>query len=610
MQTLRAAPRRLTLLEGASGKVRVTNRSNQTIAYDIQAFVNQAGLSDFVSVTRGIFCDTLPPRKTCELTFFATEGTTGLSPTVVPIQGKNTSPTQFILTISPATRALITLKPNIVVVDAGGSASMTVTNESFLITADRVTATPLPSGVSVNTCRITPRTSCTLTFTAASTTLSSLPQRITIAGTNTTTAYGSIAINNPSLVPLSVTGTPLQLAASTSTSGTMTVTNNSTLNQTAIGVSADLSSTNLNTLLNTSYSVNGTVSSTSCPAFKANETCTITFTPSGTTVEGLTTFNIVGVNTETVTAQISLGSYLAYIAGDQTPGSGGVVVCNIATGGSLSNCVSTGSTAYTTGLGKGLAINDLATFLYGAPYNFYIVDCSITPGSGALSCSNAVTLQNEPNGLSYYSALNILYATGNNASGQEQTSYLCTLDTDGTATSCAASGAYNYIYAGLDANQATNSVFITSGYSSSNNIYQYPINSSGYLNPNGLITFPLSFSPYAIKINSAGTYAYITNTTQDDTAKVAVCSIKNGKLNTCNNSTVATGLTYGGTFGIVLNEPAGTAYVESFNGTSDNDAVIYVCSITNGGSTLSSCQYSSAVSNIYIGAIAIYPPYT
>ncbi len=146
-----ASPYRLHLGPSTTGTVSVRNNSNTIFAHDIQAYIDEAGLYGLVSVTEGVNCAILPPQQTCILTF--TAGATGVSPTPVRIQGKDTNPTPVI--VSVATEALITIEPNFLLLQAGATGTITVTNHSFLLTATNVTVTsptPLPSGVTVVPC--------------------------------------------------------------------------------------------------------------------------------------------------------------------------------------------------------------------------------------------------------------------------------------------------------------------------------------------------------------------------------------------------------------------------------------------------------------------------
>lgn len=205
---------------------------------------------------------------------------------------------QAALSVTPSTQTLIA---------CGASRDFTVTNHSTTVTATNIlanlTGTALVGNVAQNYSDCTsvgPSQSCTLTFTPeciSAVTLDSFP----IQGDNTQQVGASIDVVLNGEAPISVTGgSPLNLQGTNGTpvTGTLTVTNNSSL-LTATHITADITG-----VLATA---GVTLDATHCATVLPGESCTLTFTP-GSQAVSTTSVIVRGSNTSQTTAAIAVNA--------------------------------------------------------------------------------------------------------------------------------------------------------------------------------------------------------------------------------------------------------------------------------------------------------------
>ena len=213
------------------------------------------------------------------------------------------------LNITRVAPANISANPAQLNLVAGGQTRIiTITNNSNSLTATNIaanfTGTALDGYIiqDASNCEaVQPSQSCVLTFTSENITvpLTSFP----IQGDNTTQITASIEITFPTIAPISVSGSPVILQATTGTPETkyLTVTNKSTL----------LEARNVQAVLTGTLATQVTQDASACATIPAGGsfTCNLAFTPiqNGTAVQ-LTGVEIIGTNTTSAPAQIAVNS--------------------------------------------------------------------------------------------------------------------------------------------------------------------------------------------------------------------------------------------------------------------------------------------------------------
>jgi hypothetical protein len=188
----------------AIGTLTIKNNSSLITATNISA--NLSGALTGAGVTQNSSnCNVVPPLGTCNLVF--TPGTQAVSNTSVNIQGSNTSVTSASIAVNGAPQASITLTAGSpLTLNTNQTGSMTIQNNSTTENALGMTAnftsTALNGLVMVTggTCTtspsgIPPNATCTLVFTAGSTSVAST--NFPIQGSNTSSVNGNITIINP-----------------------------------------------------------------------------------------------------------------------------------------------------------------------------------------------------------------------------------------------------------------------------------------------------------------------------------------------------------------------------------------------------------------------------
>lgn len=310
------------IADDSTGTMTITNTSSTLTATNIQADFTGTALDGTV-VQDASDCLSVAHGESCVL--FFTSSTTAVTLVSFPISGNNTNQvTGQIVVLSPLVAARISVAGSPLTLNAfGATGSLTVTNNSFILTATNISAdisgALATAGVTQNAtacASVVPRDSCSLVFTPGS--LAVTGTTVDIAGDNTSLVTAIIAVNAASQVPISITaGTPLALTPS-GASGTMTIHNGSSTD-TALNITANFTSTALNGRVNQSAST--------CNSVAPGGDCTLTFTP-GTTNVAQTNFSIQGSNTTMATGAISI----APLTIGQSFG-GGTVACLTSTGG-------------------------------------------------------------------------------------------------------------------------------------------------------------------------------------------------------------------------------------------------------------------------------------
>lgn len=576
-----AIPRILVLTtSGLPGQLTVSNLSSDVTAVNIKAFLDGTSLMGNV-VQNSSNCKVLQPGKTCTLTFIP--GSTAVSLTAFRIQGDNTYPTPAAIKINQSTIADISVSGSPLVLTTGGSSgSLTVTNNSTTVTATNIEATlsaEVAAAVTQDASACTslaPGDSCPLEFTTNTTTLE--PTNITISGTNTTETSAVIAVNGGSQATLSITGSPLILQANGTSTGTMTITNTSST-VTATNVTADFTNTNLS----------GYVTATTCDSIEPNSSCTMTFTP-GTTTIVQTSFPIYGSNTTTVTGQIGITSYFAYITFTT---SDTLAKCSVGvSNGALSGC----SSLLSFSNPYAIAFNSANTAYIAISFPASIVSCSVNPSSGSLTgCSTTTILSSSSSaaqGVVYSPMLNMIYVTISNSQV-----YQCTLNTNGSVSSCTNSGATNLSNpVGITINPAGTYAYIANvGTSNAGTITQCTINYPGG-NLSGCVTNAIGSYNTGIAIDASNTFVYAANESAN-TVTSAQISATTGSLTTYGTAApVGTNLATGLAFNSVNN----FLYV----GNGYGNAVVQ-CSAISG--SVSGCNSGTLVPGEFTFGIGLYP---
>lgn len=182
-----------------TGILTITNQSHLLTATNISANITGALATGGVTENSSA-CASLAPQASCNLVF--TPSSHAVSDTEVDIEGDNTSLTTATIGVNAPPQASISITAGspLRLVPTGSAGTLTITNnsttENALSITSNFTSTALNGLVSQtgSTCsNVAPGATCTLSFTAGSTTASqtSFP----IQGTNTTSVNGAISIS-------------------------------------------------------------------------------------------------------------------------------------------------------------------------------------------------------------------------------------------------------------------------------------------------------------------------------------------------------------------------------------------------------------------------------
>ena len=521
---LSISPSRLTLTAGSPytpGTITVTNNSTRTIK-NVAANLSGTALSGYVTQNSSA-CTSLISGASCQLIF--TPSSTAVSTTSFPIQGTNSTAVGAKITISnPAAPSLyVTNSP--LTVTAGSTGTLTVQNTSSSVSAYNVTASPLPTALSsagVTTpsigCAgpIAPGGTCNITINATGSTSAVTSTSVEVQATNsnataTATTSALVAINGT--VSLSLSPSSLVIYPNTSSTASMTITNNGTL--TANDVSANFEGTAL-------Y---GNVTATSCSSISPGGTCVMTFTANTATVSA-TSFPISSSSpvVETLTGTIELIAQYIYFSNDSSS-SPLVSVCEVnSTTGAVSGCSDVLNDLSLIYGPWGMALNSSATSLYIAniyPISgvFGVTQCTIDADSGGLSSCSLLTdpTFSYPTGVYINTAGTYAYVVNYGNSSVS----ICPINSNGSFSTCQAyfpapSTGFTYPV-DITLNPSQTSAYITYGYNYNGYLAECSVSGSGSTLSNCqgiLISSQIYGWTQGVTINPAGTVVYpaITNT--------------------------------------------------------------------------------------------------
>lgn len=573
---------------GSSGQLTIRNISSSVTATNISANLSGTILNGNV-VQNSSSCVSVAPGGTCSLVF--TPGSTAVSLTSFKIQGDNTTFNAAAIKITEPSVADISVSGSPLILTAGGSSgTLTITNNSSTVSTTNVQAALSPllaasvTQDATDCATLAPKASCNLVFTPAINAQAVSLTTVLISGDNSTETSAQIAVNASSLVTISITaGSPLVLKADGLTTGTMTITNESTTTS-ATNVVANFNSTSLL----------GNVTATSCSTIAPQSTCTITYTPGFVPVVA-TNFSISGSNTTTVTGTLSISPYLLYVVNLSSDGSTNVSVCSVSlSDGSLSGCGSTGSNS----LGfnsTAIAFNYAATNAYIPAEGPGVYECTVNSTSGALSLCNLTYITDSTDsyvgGIVYNPLLNIIYITTSSSNV-----FQCSLSSSGQIQSpCTNSGATGI---GNPQNIAINpdSTIVYIANANGGVVQCTASTSNGSLS--GCSSNSLSGYNFGVGVNSSNTFAYVTSNSLN---LVYWCSIDQtgGQFTTCNNTSSATLMATG----LALNSVSNYLYIGNFGNYTVNQ-----CTVNSGA--VSSCGSSGASGSFngqYIYGVSLYP---
>ena len=266
---------------GASQTMEITNASTTITARDVHADFKNTALDGNVTQDASA-CSTLLPGAHCNLVF--TPGSTAVSKSSFPIYGTNTQTVAGKIEVVSPSAATITTKGSPVELDRNDTQTLTVNNTSLSLDANDIAAHNVPTGVTASACTPNPTphgSSCTITFTSASTPVEQTT--INIYGTNTSQTTATVTVN-PSVNIAFLSPSSLLLTTSGTSTGRMIIQNTSSSTITG-GLIADFSGTALS----------GSVEASGCEGdLAAGATCAITF-KAGFTKVPETAFPIHGV---------------------------------------------------------------------------------------------------------------------------------------------------------------------------------------------------------------------------------------------------------------------------------------------------------------------------
>jgi hypothetical protein len=293
----------LQALSGTPVTLTVINFSKFTTATAISATL-PVGWTDVTQDSDA--CATLAPQSSCTLTF--TPGASSHPSSTIVITGQNAESTSATIQVSLPNTANLSLAgaPLSLVAGSATAGIITVTNNSLALIATDIVADL--SGTVLQGAVIQDASSCVVVMPGASCSLSFMPQNTALTltsfpihGDNTAQAGGAIQVTLPTSAPISIAGSPLILQASfgTAASGTLTVTNDSTV-LTASNISANLSATALASALSQD--------SSDCVSVAPGASCTLTFTPITSSASASTAIVVQGANTSQAGASIAVNA--------------------------------------------------------------------------------------------------------------------------------------------------------------------------------------------------------------------------------------------------------------------------------------------------------------
>lgn len=269
--------------DGLSKNLTITNGSPTVTALNVKADLSGTALG--LNVTQDASgCEKIPPGQSCNLIF--TPNSKTISLTEFPIAGTNTRTVGAAIVVAePENSALIRVTGTPLILQPNQTASVTIQNNSLLLSATNIQAHDLPLGITQDASNCTdnpipPGGSCELQFTATS---YGVPAFISlIYGSDTSLTQATLGVDAPPLLNIAFVGdSSLTLQADGTSTGSMTIQNTSGELLEA-GVTAHFEGTALS----------GNVSASTCGAMNNGDTCTIIFTAGRTSVQTDTQFPI------------------------------------------------------------------------------------------------------------------------------------------------------------------------------------------------------------------------------------------------------------------------------------------------------------------------------
>ncbi|MCE3044036.1 YncE family protein [Legionella sp. 16cNR16C] len=416
-KNLTACSIQMTAASGVPATLTLFNNSTRVTASQIHAIL-PSDWTDVVQNASG--CNTLPPQSSCTLSFLP--GNTVHPPASVPIVGVNAATTAVTMSVVAPTQLSISVTGSPIVMRSGETQSLTITNNSPLFPAFSIhsdfTGTALAGNVSetANNCAIVnPGASCTISYTAGTTTVT--PTNFPIFGNNTIIITANISIQSSYMyIPDQVDITQCTINAITGQLGSCSNTG---------GLPAQLVGITFNPARTIAY-ITGQSS---------NSVTQCDVTP-GT--GALTNCQASGATGISLPQQITLNpaGTFAYIVNF----TGGATKCTVnAPAGNLSGCVPSGAVVgFAPG---GIAINSAGTRAYITSLGTDTISvCNINAGTGLLSgCVNSgATGLNGVRTLTFNSTETIAYITNQDTPSVSQ----CTVNgVTGQFLACADSGA-------------------------------------------------------------------------------------------------------------------------------------------------------------------------
>ena len=568
------------------GTITVTNNSTRTID-NVAASLSGTVLSGYVTQDSSA-CTTLTSGASCQLIF--TPSSTAVSATSFPIKGDASTAVGAKITINNPAAPSLSVTNSPLTVTEGSIGTLIVRNTSSSVSAYNVTAYPLPTALSsagVTTPAIAclgpiaPGHTCSISIdaTASSTAVTSRSVVVQAATNSNSTASAvtgaSVAINGT--VRLSLSPSSRVIYPNTSSTASMTITNNGTL--TVNDVSANFENTAL-------Y---GHVTATSCPSISPGGTCVMTFTANTATVSA-TSFPISSSSPvgETVYGTIELIAQYIYFSNNSTS-SPEVSVCEVnSTTGAVSLCHDVLNDSSLINGPWGMALNSSATSLYIANVNsisgdFGVTQCTIDADSGRfISCSLLTdnTFSN-PTGVYINTAGTYAYVVNYGSASVS----ICQINSSGSFYNCTANyptlstGGFTYPV-DITLNPSQTSAYITYGYIYNGYLAKCSVSGSGSTlsSCQGILISSQKYGwTQGVTINRAGTYVYpaIANVT----TPFAQCT---SDLSSCSSSYTNA---YLDATGIAMNAAGNYLYI---NNSYYYSGYSYQCPVTD--DTITTCN--------------------
>ncbi len=271
-------------------------------------------------------------------------------------------------------KATLLVAQQIELIAGGASNSMSVTNDSTLVTVTGISAL-LPAGwtdVSQDDsacATLAPQASCNLVFTPGNG--AHPPVTVTVSGQHADNASSTIQVVLPQTSTITLAGAPLTLVAGSGVAGDLTITNTSVL-LTATHITADFSQTALQG--------NVVQDASGCTSLVPQASCTLHLTPRNTPVSA-THVSIRGDNTSTVGATVDIAlptSAPISIAGSPLVLQG----TNASGGGTPGTLTVTNHSTLITAANIRATAQSLSTFASGSLLTLDAAACnSVAPGA-------------------------------------------------------------------------------------------------------------------------------------------------------------------------------------------------------------------------------------